>query len=58
MSNNPDISPAVTGRRRFSRRRLGLTVTGLGTAIAAAGLMASLVAMAAEYRQDMTDRSH
>lgn len=55
MSNNPDISAAVTGHRRFGRRRLRLVVTGLGAGIAAAGLV---VAFAGEYWQDMRDRSH
>jgi hypothetical protein len=58
MSNEPDTSVAVTRRSPISPRRLGLVFTGLGAAIAAAGLVVSLVAIAAEYRQDMTDRSH
>jgi hypothetical protein len=58
MSTNPDISPAVTGRRRSSRRRLGLMVTGLGAGLAAVSLDASLAAMAVEAYQDMNDRSH
>jgi hypothetical protein len=47
MSNDPDISVAVTRRSRFNPRRLALVATSLGAGIASAGLVASLAALAA-----------